>query len=407
MILFLLVLLLPSQLALHLWPSWSLVNGLRVDYLSPTLYFTDILILAMVLISRQRIKIPFWAIIFVVLNILISQSPFIALYKWLRVLEYFWIFKYLTFEIDWKLKIVNWSLSASVIWTSLLAWLQFFKQGSLGGLLYWLGERRFDITTPGIAKIAIDGRLTLRPYATLPHPNALAGFLLVSGLIVIYLITSPHPSPESGEGARGRGLACIAIVLAALTIPLTFSRTAILFEAALLVTWLLFKIKSLKLKISLAISSTLLLFFSSTLIPGNPSSLSERLFLIGKSITLIKNHPVLGVGLGNFIPSPYHLFAMPYSLSSQPVHNIYLLLASELGLPALLVIGYWIIENYLLAKRDQWIEIENRKLKIPLLVILITGAADHYWVTLHQNTLLLTILMSLIYIQSKNLSTKH
>ena len=176
-----------------------MVNGLRVDYLSPALYVTDLIIISLFFLSRFKIRVPLFAIIFFTLNLLISFSPFVTIYKWLRILEYFWLFRYLVSRFHYSLFTIYYSLSLATIWTSLLAWLQFFKQGSLGGLLYWLGERAFDITTPGIAKITVDGQLILRPYATLPHPNALAGFLLVSGLIIIYLTTSPHPSPDSGS----------------------------------------------------------------------------------------------------------------------------------------------------------------------------------------------------------------
>ena len=125
---FLLLLLLPSQLALHFWPSWSLINGIRIDYLSPTLYFTDLIIIGLFLISRLRVRVPLPVIIFVVLNILVSSSPLVSLYKWLRVLEYLWLFKYLTQK---HLALSPWPLALSVIWTSALAWWQFFLQGSV------------------------------------------------------------------------------------------------------------------------------------------------------------------------------------------------------------------------------------------------------------------------------------
>ncbi len=44
-ILFLILLaFLPVQLGRHFWPKWSYVMGLRIDYLSPTIYLTDILV---------------------------------------------------------------------------------------------------------------------------------------------------------------------------------------------------------------------------------------------------------------------------------------------------------------------------------------------------------------------------
>ncbi len=40
----LLLVFLPTQLGYHVWPDWALVLGRRIDYISPTLYATDILI---------------------------------------------------------------------------------------------------------------------------------------------------------------------------------------------------------------------------------------------------------------------------------------------------------------------------------------------------------------------------
>src|SRR5687767_1088681 len=45
----LLLLFLPTQLGKHFWPEYSLLSGFRVDYLSPTLYLTDMLVLLLFL----------------------------------------------------------------------------------------------------------------------------------------------------------------------------------------------------------------------------------------------------------------------------------------------------------------------------------------------------------------------
>jgi len=39
----------PTQLALHFWPSWAHVFGIRVDYLAPTLYLTDLLLIVLII----------------------------------------------------------------------------------------------------------------------------------------------------------------------------------------------------------------------------------------------------------------------------------------------------------------------------------------------------------------------
>jgi len=46
-LLFLTILFLPTQLGKHFWPQFSYIYSLRVDYLSPTLYFWDILVMGL------------------------------------------------------------------------------------------------------------------------------------------------------------------------------------------------------------------------------------------------------------------------------------------------------------------------------------------------------------------------
>src|SRR3989344_696217 len=50
---YLIILFLPTQLGKHFWPDFSIVSGIRVDYLSPTVYFTDVFIFLLFM---------FWAI---------------------------------------------------------------------------------------------------------------------------------------------------------------------------------------------------------------------------------------------------------------------------------------------------------------------------------------------------------
>ena len=45
LLLALIIFLMPTQLGLHFWPLSSLVYGIRVDYLAPTIYFLDILLI--------------------------------------------------------------------------------------------------------------------------------------------------------------------------------------------------------------------------------------------------------------------------------------------------------------------------------------------------------------------------
>ncbi|MDP1743721.1 MAG: hypothetical protein Q8L51_02940 [Candidatus Amesbacteria bacterium] len=334
---FLLLLLLPSQLGFHFWPDWALVNGIRVDYLSPTLYLTDLIILIIWAFNRVKVKVPLISIILITLNIFFALSPLTSIFKWLRVLEYFWLFKYLILKIDLKLKIKK--LKFAILWTSILAWMQFIKQSSIGGAWYWLGERSFNVFTPNIAKVFWE-ELILRPYATFPHPNVLGGFLAIAGIL------------------SGGWISAIAFT----TLIITFSRTAIFAALAAVIF--------LKRHYSL-----LPLLLLPLLIPGSPDSLIGRNDLIRTSLDIISSNPLFGTGLGNFV-----------RLSSQPVHNVFLLAISELGIPLGLIFAVWIIKFCL--------KIVNWKLKIALAAVMITASGDHYWWSIPQMQLLFTFFLA-------------
>ena len=62
-LLILFLLLIPTQLGKHFWPDWSSVLGIRIDYLSPTLYLVDIVWLVWVMvktITNYKLIITNW-----------------------------------------------------------------------------------------------------------------------------------------------------------------------------------------------------------------------------------------------------------------------------------------------------------------------------------------------------------
>src|SRR3990167_1091437 len=52
--LFLALLFLPTQLGKHFWPDFSYIYSLKIDYLSPTLYFWDILVVGLLVVWVVR-----------------------------------------------------------------------------------------------------------------------------------------------------------------------------------------------------------------------------------------------------------------------------------------------------------------------------------------------------------------
>ena len=187
---YLLLLLMPVQLGKHFWPAFSFVQGLRIDYLSPTVYLTDLIIIGILInwlvekVKSQKSKVKITSknskvlilflclLVFLLINCLFAQNQGAAFYLLIKIIEFVFLGIYII-QNHYQASRFSLPVSISVIYSSLFAVIQFLKQKSLGGIMYWLGERTFDAGTPGIAKAIINGQLVLRPYATFPHPNAL------------------------------------------------------------------------------------------------------------------------------------------------------------------------------------------------------------------------------------------
>ena len=185
-VLFLFLLFIPTQLGKHFWPDWSYVMGIRIDYLSPTLYLVDLLWLGLVFFNFDFSKKVFfsfrnfWIFVFVLVNVLLASNRIVAMYGWFRIFQLVWTIWFLNKNKELTKDYLKWIIPIWIIVESLLAIGQISKGGSIGGLWWWLGERNFDFNTIGIAQMSIVGSGLIRAYGTFSHPNSLAGFLLVS-----------------------------------------------------------------------------------------------------------------------------------------------------------------------------------------------------------------------------------
>ena len=194
-LLFLWIFLIPTQLGKHFWPEWSHVVGVRSDYLGPILYLSDLVWVGWMIckifnLQPSNFKINklfsfenFLIVIFVVLNLVVAGNKPVAIYKWLRVIQWIITLKALISQKLLVKKYLLWIIPWWIGIESLLGLSQIIKGGSLQGIWYWMGERRFTLTTIGVAQISIMGEGLVRAYGTFSHPNSLAGFLLVSMLL--------------------------------------------------------------------------------------------------------------------------------------------------------------------------------------------------------------------------------
>jgi hypothetical protein len=390
--------LFPTQLGYHFWPDWAMVLGRRVDYLSPTLFLTDLLILFTVgsfliynlkfsifnkfSIFKRKHLVLFATILFVIFNIAVAVNKPVALYKWLKVAELMALGWYIV-KSKPSLAFVIFPLSIGVLYSSVLAIAQFFLQHSVGGPLWWLGERTFRVDTPGIARIVWFGQELLRPYATFPHPNVLGGFLAAT-----------LPLMVSNQTKKLSFFKIATIALGTIAMFLTFSRSAIVVGVIAIILMIASRkqqVVSSKVAIVIFLIFSLATFYFLLTTNFSDESVVVRQQLNAAAVKIWQESPLVGVGLGNF------LVELPKALPSrsvyflQPVHNIYLLVLTETGIVGL-VFFLWLL--WQIARKKSF------SILYSLFSILALGLIDHYPLTLQQGQLLLTLFLALSFIQT-------
>ena len=480
---YLLVLLLPTQLGKHFWPEWSMVSGIRIDYLSPTIYLTDLLVVGIIIswvgshalnfqfsnpnfqsifkpqFSKKNAKKLFLVFSFFLVNIFFAQNKAVAVLKSLKITELILLAFYVKHElcnirhpefisgsstkkIPKRVRNDSWCaslfknnltiqpynhltilLSFTIIYSSLIAWGQFINQASIGGLFWWLGERNFTSSTPGIAQVILNGRLFLRPHATFSHPNVLGGYIAVILPLLIFnsQFSIFNQAPIFNFQLRLKNiLRILAVVLGMVTLFITYSRSGWVVGGMGIAAVFFLSYKNKKTsnkKKTVVLFAMLLCCYVAMLLCFGGQRLGQLKFssesfqlrqeLNSTALTMIKKYPLFGIGLNNFIPS-LSRFQKGLSFKElQPVHNIYLLIGAETGLVGLgvflwliylsyrkLLYGYMVI--WFRKKKDLTIQPFSH-LAISLTAILLLGLFDHYFFTLQQTQLLFVIVLGVVF----------
>lgn len=398
-----------SQLGKHFWPYTAYVSGIRVDYLSPTLYFSDILVSLLFIYSIPQLigklvqyrKVPLILLVTVLLlciSVLVAKYVSPALYGAVKLIEMIFLGYMASRHISHKnAYLVACVMAVAVCVESLIMLLQVFNQGSIGGILYFLGERTFSIGNIGIASVTIFGTEVLRAYGTFPHPNVGAFFMLFGITLSIYGLANTTKNKRVV-----RYLFYTSLCLAILSILLSFSRVGYLGLLGVLLycsySFPKYK-KFLRVLVGVSVCIGLILFQRFGISTFFSSDLLWRIDLASIAFKIIAEHSIFGVGLLNYFyyQIDYQRTLTPVLL--QPPHSVYLLVLLQLGIVGTVVVGYLLYKTisrclfYIRQKPSSFTAIVS----VLIFVLLGIGFVDHYPVTLQQGMILTTYILGIVW----------
>lgn len=415
------IFLLPFQTR-WIWKEGSLSGGFW-EYGSSSIYATEILLWVILLlyflyvartshISETKFSLNmrsmtalflFGLLGYVWLSIFWSGDKQIAYLFAFRLIEAVAL-GVLIVSFDFHIKKFIWAFVFSGVLQAVFAFTQFFTQRVYASK--WLGvagQNPQNILGESVVEGGF-GRI-LRAYGALPHPNILGGFFVITILFSLYLFSCSRKRSHEF-------FALLFLLMNILGLFLTFSRAA--FFAFIISSLIYFggeflsqrsfnKISFLAF-IFIIFTSLLVVahvnfgvtrFQSSSRLEAQSGKVRQKLFQ--ESVTLIQRHLMIGVGAGNFTHSVfYELDSTKKSWEYQPVHNIYLLILSELGIFGLFVFFLFCIFPFLFSWK------QKNFLGLSLLCALFTlGIFDHYLWSLYFGTMLFWTVLGFSLTQQK------
>ncbi len=398
-------------------PFWRRINigEFKGEYNSLFLYLTDILFLFVLIVwifellkKKEKfywgylpVTISFGALIcWSLISLIGAFDKTIGIFKILTLFEYFLFYLFLVNKLTLDVvKNIFKIMVGSGLFQVLIASIQFFKNSSIG--LFILGEQPIDPSLLGIAKINLDGFKHIRAYGTFPHPNVLAGFLVI--LLIAILIFF-----YQSQRKKIKLLAFSLLLVFFFGLLLTFSRSSwlvFLLAFGAISWWEIFVLKK-QIKRNLTFVSLFLLIAFLLILLFFPY-IKARFYLEPYQLiriertefatNLIKSHPIKGVGIGNFVPGLLKEAKLK-NWQYQPVHNSYLLIISEIGFIGFLLffnLIYWLYRNL---KAIRFVPKNNyqRGLALILAAILILFLFDHYFWTIKQTEWCFWLIVGLI-----------
>jgi|SRR3989338_8226876 len=359
----------------------------------------------------QLLKKPnFYLLILVIvsaISIKNSSSYILSTYNVLKLTEFIAFYFYIKSYAVYKFGFTN-SLSVIIaggLFQAVIAILQFLKQSSLG--LGLLGESVISPNLTGIASFySMAGEKIIRAYGTTPHPNILAGYLFLAIFAFYYLWLYKNISR----------FYLFAYALTLLAFFFTFARVAVFllfvnFLIRIILVRLNFRKEYWNKKLALLFLTTFIVVSTFSLvywpeavsrikISSGEEAVQLRIFYNKESLSSLN---WFGVGSGNFVN---WLMVKDPNLSRnlyQPVHNIYLLIYSEmgiLGITAFILFLIFLIKDFIVKTKME--KLYHYSFLLVFLSFLFVGLFDHFLWTLQQGRFILWLSLSILTFYSKD-----
>lgn len=406
------IFLLPWQAVWIIWPPIWL--GVASPYLILSIWATDILMLVAILWSkiwrwRYSSGVIFLAAV-LVLNILFAIDPAVAFLKLIHLLLII-AFIIAVFS-DSDIIFIRKAVIASAVVQAVFALMQFLTQNILPSTLLGVSQQFADIS--GASVIETTNGRWLRAYGSFPHPNILGGFLALSALWLVdwyfsvyekfqkwwnsYGITNKNLWREPLVRSVGAQVSALvgSLVIILFGLFASFSRSALLALAAGIVVYFILKYRKNRIRASVLGAKILIILLAvglawSFIFPGlwrsrvssegrlEERSIAERQAGFRESLAIFIEHPILGVGLQNYAAALRERRPVDPVLTYQPVHNVPLLILTELG-----VLGVSAIMFLLWSKRKTFYDISLTPLSLATFTAaVIISFLDHYLWSLH------------------------
>jgi hypothetical protein len=411
------IVLLPSNLFLKWGESTAYVHGLHIDYLLPKLYVSDLVLIGLGGVvglkwwwQKSASKGDFFSIDLFKKNWhwLVVSAALLARQVWtikpwaalwyssqigLALLVGHLAFKFWEHAQHWQKSMILVAIGLSVMLQSGLGVYQFWFQKNL--LPYhWLGESNlhqgWNIATATLA----NGHEYILPLGTTPHPNILAGVIVIS-LGILWQLLWPRKVAQKSLlvliSLSGLGMLYLARSASAWLACGLLVGGYLAQNATSRFGWEMWQRLGVSVGLLLFLAAPFIVADLTYLQPGLPST-ERRDYLNRAAVEIFLHKPLLGTGLNNFTVWVEDFTEDQEIVRfTQPVHHVGLLWLAETGLLGLLWLG---LTGHLLWSNLSTDERHRGLLFLAVLTPLLSF--DHYLLTQHMGLLLMSFSFALV-----------